>query len=261
MRIALGIEYDGSGFSGWQVQSHARTVQGCVEQAASVVANHPVRIACAGRTDTGVHATGQVVHFDTDADRSDRAWLMGINANLPADVGVTWAQPVSDDFHARYAAERRTYRYVILNRPARPGLFAAHVGFEYRPLELERMVRAARYLLGEHDFSAFRGAGCQSKTPWREVQNLSVEGIDGFINVEITANAFLLHMVRNIVGTLLVAGTGTRPPEWVGEVLASRDRTRAGMTAPPGGLYLVRVEYPSRFGLPAAGPRRSLRFS
>ena len=252
MRIAMGVEYDGTVFCGWQYQDHCRSVQQAVEEALSQVADHPVRTVCAGRTDTGVHATAQVIHFDTEAVRPEHAWVMGGNVNLPRAVSLRWARVVDEDFHARYSAVARTYRYLILNRGQRPALLRRRVCWEHRPLDAERMQAAGELLLGEHDFSAFRAAGCQAKHPVRTIERLRVARHGELIRIDVTANAFLHHMVRNIAGTLIKVGRGERPVAWVGEVLAGRDRTAAGITAPPEGLYFVQVVYPERFGLPTA---------
>ncbi len=249
-RIALGVEYDGSGYSGWQRQHHAETVQARLEQALSAVACHPVVTMAAGRTDTGVHACEQVVHFDTHAERPDRAWVRGVNAHLPADIGVRWVVQSVNGFDARRSAESRRYRYLLVDRPTQPVLLRNRVGWTWRSLALEPMQQAAMALLGEHDFSSFRAAACQSRHPHRRVDALDVERRDGVIVFDIRANAFLHHMVRNIVGTLMRVGAGDYPPEWVEQVLAARDRRRAGVTAPATGLYLVAVDYPARFGLP-----------
>lgn len=250
MRIALGIEYDGSAFSGWQLQDDARTVQGCVEDALSKVADHPVRVTCAGRTDAGVHGIGQVVHFDSEAARSMRSWMFGANANLPKQISVTWAQQVADDFHARFSAMRRRYRYVILTRPVRPTFLAGRVSWDYRPLDGQRMAEAGAYLIGEHDFSSYRALACQAKSPVRTVHRLDVTRQNDLIFIDIEANAFLHHMVRNIAGVLMAVGAGEREPVWAREVLEMRDRTLGGVTAPPHGLYLMEVGYPEQFGIP-----------
>lgn len=252
MRIALGIEYDGSHFSGWQRQAHAVGVQQVLEEALSKVADHSVEVVCAGRTDAGVHATAQVVHFDTEAERSPRAWVLGTTCNLPAEVCVNWAQPVSPEFHARFSATGRRYRYVILNRPVRPALLHERVCWEHWPLDAARMAEAAACLLGEHDFSSFRAQGCQARHPRREIYALDIQRHGEFIYLDIAANAFLHHMVRNVAGTLMAVGRGDRSVGWVAEVLAARDRTAGGATAPAAGLYLVDVRYPERFGLPLA---------
>jgi len=253
MRIAIGVEYDGSRFCGWQAQTATRTVQEAVEQALSKVADHPVRVVCAGRTDTGVHATGQVVHFDSDAPRTMRSWVLGANSNLPPDVSLLWAVETAPDFHARFSATARSYRYVILNRFTRPALLRDRVCWYHGPLDVAPMQAAARHLIGEHDFTSFRAVACQAKHPVRTVERLEVRRDGDFIHIEVTANAFLHHMVRNIAGVLLAIGAGERPAEWAEELLRVRDRTVGGVTAPPGGLYLVAVRYPERFGLPTGG--------
>lgn len=253
MRIALGIEYDGSRYHGWQTQqAGVASVQGRVDAAVSSVAGHPVTVVCAGRTDAGVHACGQVVHFDTTADRDPRGWLMGSNSHLPDDIVVRWAQPVADDFHARFSAYARRYRYLILNQPVRPGLLGRQVTWQFRPLDAVRMHESAQCLVGEHDFSSFRAAGCQSNTPMRYVSDVAVSRQGELVVVDIRANAFLHHMVRNITGMLMAVGSGALPPERVREVLALRDRRAAPATAPPYGLYLVQVDYPAHFGIPRA---------
>lgn len=255
MRIALGIEYDGSHYRGWQVQQHDPcTVQAAVERALSKVADHPVAIVCGGRTDAGVHASGQVVHFDTTAERPMRGWMFGTNANMPGDVVVRWAQPVADDFHARFAALRRAYRYVILNRNVRPALQSRHVSFDYRELDAARMAEAAQHLIGEHDFSSYRAVACQARSPVRHVQRLEVKRQGEFITLDIEANGFLHHMVRNIAGVLMAIGAGERPVAWSREVLEARDRNVGGVTASPYGLYLVRIDYPEEFGIPCLPP-------
>lgn len=251
MRIALGVEYNGAGFSGWQRQRHAvRTVQAAIEEAIAKVAAHPVSVVCAGRTDTGVHAIGQVAHFDTDAVRADRNWLMGTNANLPADVSVTWVRHVDADFHARFRAVSRRYRYRILNRPTRSSLLQGLATWIHRPLDAGRMQAAAQALVGEHDFSSFRAAGCQAKSPTKTVHALHVVRRGECVEIVVHANAFLHHMVRNIAGVLIAIGQGDRPAEWAAQVLAQRDRSLGGVTAPPDGLYFERVWYPGEFDLP-----------
>ena len=255
MRIAAGIEYDGSNFCGWQLQKDAvRTVQGAVETALGKVANHQVRVTCAGRTDTGVHATEQVIHFDTDVERDERAWVFGTNANLPKDVVVLWAKPVSEDFHARFSAERRAYRYVIFTREVRPTFLAYRVTWHYRPLDVERMQAAGNYLLGEHDFSSYRAVACQAKSPVRTLHKLHVTAQGPFIFIDVEANAFLHHMVRNIAGVLMAIGEGEKPVEWSREVLHAKDRALGGVTAPPYGLYLTKVGYPEKFAIPQLPP-------
>ncbi|HKK05607.1 MAG TPA: tRNA pseudouridine(38-40) synthase TruA [Gammaproteobacteria bacterium] len=254
MRIALGIEYDGAPFCGWQRQSGVATVQASLEQALSKVADHPVAVTCAGRTDTGVHGLGQVVHFDTQAERSSRSWVFGANANLPKSVGVTWAQTVAEAFHARFSAQRRRYRYVIHNRPVRPTFLQWRVAWEYRPLDVERMREAAAHLVGEHDFSSYRALACQAKSPVRTVYRLDVTRDRDLVFIDIEANAFLHHMVRNIAGVLMTIGAGEQAPDWAGEVLEHRDRTLGGVTAPAHGLYLMEVEYPPEFQIPRLPP-------
>lgn len=251
MRIALGLEYDGSRFLGWQIQPGGGTVQDAVERAVSAIAATPTPVVCAGRTDRGVHATGQVVHFDSEARRPLSAWVRGVNALLPASVAILWAVPVPDDFHARFSARSRTYRYVLLNRAVRPAIATARAGWHHSPLDLRPMQRAADMLIGNHDFSAFRSAECQAKTPVRTMHFIEITRSGERIDVVLRANAFLHHMVRNIIGTLVQVGRGRQPPEWVGEVLASRDRSRCAPTFAPDGLYLEAVEYDSGFGLPS----------
>ena len=253
MRIALGIEYDGTSYNGWQRQKTGLGVQQRLEEALSLVANEPVEVTCAGRTDTGVHASGQVVHFDTSAERSDRGWLLGANSNLPPDISVTWVKPVDDDFHARFSAVSRSYKYLILNRLQRSALHRERAWWVHQPLDEQCMHAAAQALLGEHDFSAFRAAGCQASSAMRDVTKISVTRSGNWVTLDVTANAFLMHMVRNITGTLAVIGRGEAPVEWLAEVLESRDRTAAGVAAPPHGLTLVDVAYPASFGIPPAG--------
>jgi tRNA pseudouridine38-40 synthase len=251
MRIALALEYDGSRFLGWQTQPGGGTAQDALQAALSSIAGGAVPVTCAGRTDRGVHAREQVVHFDTEAERPDSAWVRGVNALLPEAVAVLWAARVADDFHARYAALARTYRYVLLNRPVRPALAARHAGWYHAPLDVAAMRAAALQLVGEHDFSAFRSAECQAKSPVRTLHALEVQARGERIDFVLRANAYLHHMVRNIVGTLIYVGSGRHAPQWAGEVLASRDRARAAPTFAAEGLYLERVEYAERWGLPA----------
>ena len=251
MRIALGIEYDGFDFHGWQSQqASVRTVQDCLQTALSKVAAESIKLHCAGRTDTGVHASNQVVHFDSDKLRPLRAWVLGSNTHLPADISIRWAQPIAEDFHARFSALARRYRYQILNRPTRSALQYRQMALCRTPLDVHPMQQAAAYLLGEHDFSAFRAAACQSHSPMRNVYALSLRRNGDVITIDIEANAFLHHMVRNIVGTLMVVGRGEQQPAWVHDVLTTRDRREAGMTAAPQGLCLTAVRYPTRFNLP-----------
>lgn len=262
MRIALGLEYDGSAFCGWQTQPTGCAVQNRLETALSQVAGEPIAVIGAGRTDAGVHALGQVVHFDTVAARPLTAWVRGANALLPSALAVTWAKDVGEEFHARYSALERCYRYVLLNRPVRPAADRARVGWFYQPLAVDRMREAARLLVGEHDFSAFRSSECQARSPVRHLRRLDVERRGDYLVMEFRANAFLHHMVRNIVGCLVYVGKGKHPPGWMGEVLAARDRTRAAPTFDAAGLYLVCVAYDAAWGLPEASSQpRLARFA
>ncbi len=251
MRYALGIEYDGSRFQGWQRLAHGPSVQAELEAALSFVAAHPVDVVCAGRTDAGVHATGQVVHFDSEAARTPYAWRQGGNTRLPGSVAILWCQPVADDFHARYAARARRYRYRILNRPVRAALLRDHATWERWPLDAVAMHRAAQALVGEHDFSAFRTVHCQAKHPNRHLHAIAVHRDGDSVIVDVQANAFLHHMVRNIVGSLLPVGRGEQAEGWAGELLAGRDRAVAGPTAPANGLVFLGPMYPASWGLPA----------
>jgi len=249
-RFAVGVEYDGRAYSGWQYQPNLQTVQDALQRALSRVADVPVACVCAGRTDAGVHALGQVVHFDSDAVRSERGWRLGANSYLPTDVSVAWLREVPEHFHARYSATARSYRYVILNRDSRSALAAGRATWERRPLDAARMHAAAQALLGEHDFSAFRAIECQAKSPMRRIEELSVTRDAEWLWLDITANAFLHHMVRNIAGLLMSVGHGESAPERVAAVLAGRDRKANAATAPPDGLYLAAVRYPAEFVLP-----------
>ena len=250
MRVALGVEYDGSDFAGWQWQPGRRTVQSELEVALSRVANYPVSIVCAGRTDAGVHATAQIIHFDTEVYRKPYSWMMGCNSMLPADVRITWVRAVTEDFHARTSAIARHYRYVILNRAMRSALHRKQVTWVSAALNIEPMQQAANVLVGHHDFSSFRAQGCQSRSPHRIVHFIHVSREGQRVIVDVCANAFLHHMVRNIVGVLIDVGVGKQSPDWVIDVLAARDRTQGGVTAPPDGLYLAGVYYPEEFDLP-----------
>lgn len=250
-RWAAVVEYDGSAYNGWQRQKHSTTVQQKVEQALSRVANEAVTLVCAGRTDSGVHATNQVIHFDSTAPRQPRNWLLGVNANLPADIRLRWVGTVASDFSARFSARRRTYRYIVYNSPHPPALFHRNVTWVPDPLDAPAMHRAGQHLLGERDFSSFRAAGCQSNTPFRCIERLEVRRFGELVVVEICANAFLHHMVRNIAGALLAVGKGMQSESWLGDLLEWRDRTLAPPTAPASGLYLVGVEYPSTSGVAA----------
>lgn len=250
MRVALGVEYDGYGFHGWQTQENLPTIQGCLETALTRIADEPVKLFCAGRTDAGVHATNQVIHFDTSAVRSHYAWVAGTNSHLPLSIVVHWAQVVDDGFHARFSALARSYRYIIYNCAIHSALLATRVTWHYYPLDVGSMQLAAQALLGEHDFSSFRSSQCDSKTPMRNIRALTVKRQGDFVLINITANAFLHHMVRNIVGTLLLVGEGRRTPAWVQEVLLAKDRKKAGKTAGAPGLYLSKIDYPDQYAIP-----------
>lgn len=250
IRIAIGLEYDGSRFLGWQTQPGGGAIQDVLERALAAIAGEGVAVTGAGRTDRGVHANAQVAHFDTAAVRPETAWVRGVNAFLPESIAVLWARPVDAEFHARFSAVARTYRYRLINRPVRPALVARHAGWYHATLDVGAMRSAARALLGEHDFSAFRAAECQAKTPVRTVHSIDLEQREGEIDFVIRANAFLHHMVRNIVGSLVYVGAGRQPAAWIGEVLASRDRNKAAPTFAPEGLYLEKIEYDTKWGLP-----------
>ncbi|MGB7757379.1 MAG: tRNA pseudouridine(38-40) synthase TruA [Salinisphaera sp.] len=250
MRWAACIEYDGSAYSGWQSQPHAPSVQDSLEAALSKVADEPIRTICSGRTDSGVHAQGQIVHFDTNAERRDRSWLLGTNRWLADDIAPQWFVPVPDTFHARFNAVARDYRYWIIDRDAPSALWRNRVWHVHKRLDHEVMHAAAQMLVGRHDFSAFRAAGCQAKSPVRHVHHVSVTRLGDWLRIDIRANAFLHHMVRNIAGTLAVVGRGEAVPAWVADLLDQRDRRRAGMTAPAAGLSLRRVHYPDDIRLP-----------
>lgn len=262
-RLALGIEYAGSAFHGWQSQPHGQTVQDVLEQALSQVAAaaEPIRVHCAGRTDTGVHALNQVVHFDTTADRPLQAWIRGVNAHLPANVCVRWAQPVADHFHARFDARARHYVYLLHNHPVRPALLHGRVGWHHRPLDVTRMQSAAQALLGEHDFSAFRAAECQAKSPIKQMLQASVRRQGELVIFEFRANAFLQHMVRNLVGALVAVGNGRDAADAIARLLASRDRRQAAPTFPAAGLYLVGVDYAPEWNIPTSASIMPALFS
>jgi tRNA pseudouridine38-40 synthase len=257
MRIALGIEYDGHDFYGWQFQENLITVQSCLEAALTKIAAEKISLRCAGRTDAGVHAIGQVVHFDTQAVRDARAWTFGTRTVLPPTIGVRWSMPVDDKFHAQYSAQSRTYRYIIYNNKIRSAILTARATSYPYLLDIERMQKAADYLLGKHDFSSFRAAQCQSKTPVRTIHFINISRQNDFVVIDIKANAFLQHMVRNIAGILMRAGCGKIAPEYMGEILEARDRRKAFETAPPNGLYLVSVGYPDPYTFPVT-PSSSL---
>jgi tRNA pseudouridine38-40 synthase len=250
MRYALGIEYDGAGFCGWQRQSHSPSVQQSIEKAIQVVANHPVTVICAGRTDTGVHARSQVVHFDSLSVRSERQWVLGINSNLPDPVRVMWIREVDDSFHARFAALSRSYQYTILNRWVRPAIGVSYYGWCRDTLDEGQMHEVAQVLQGRHDFSAFRSAGCSAQHAIREVTLINVSRQGEFVKINITANAFLYHMVRNIVGSLILVGKGEKSGQWFDGVFHGRDRKLAGVMAESQGLCLMNVRYDPRYKLP-----------
>jgi len=251
-RYAAVVEYNGARFHGWQRQKHhdEPTVQAALEAALSKVANHPVEVGCAGRTDAGVHATRQVIHFDSHAIRTNYSWLMGVNTNLPSGVALQWVDAIDDEFHARYKAKARRYRYLIYNNQARPALMHDQLTWWKYPLDADRMHEAAQALLGEHDFTSFRAKDCQAKSPIKTMHAITVKRWGSIIMVELEASAFLYHMVRNIVGVLLPIGEGHQPVGWMAEVLPQQDRTKAGVTAPGGGLYFVGVHYPEQFDIP-----------
>lgn len=254
MRIALGLEYDGAAFCGWQTQPAGCGVQDHLERALAELAASRVEVVAAGRTDAGVHATAQVVHLDTQARRAEQAWVRGTNANLHPSARVLWSREVPADFHARFSARSRTYRYVLLNDGVAPGVLKGQVGWYHRPLDEGRMARAAQMLLGSHDFSSFRDAECQAKSPVRNLLESRVARRGAYLVFSFRANAFLHHMIRNIVGSLVCIGAGKQPPEWIAELLAARDRRRAAPTFAADGLYLAGVEYDPGFGLPAFRP-------
>lgn len=253
MKIAIALEYDGRGFCGWQSQPSGCGVQDVLEKALAEIAGQPVAVTAAGRTDTGVHASYQVVHFDVNVERPITAWVRGVNSHLPDGVAVTWASVVPDDFHARFAVEERGYRYVLLNHATRPGLMSGKVGWHHRPLDEAQMQAAAIQLIGRHDFSAFRAAECQAKSPIKHVRHVQLARHGDTLILDIRADGFLHHMVRNIVGCLVHVGVGNAGPDWIAELLAHKDRTRAAPTFMPDGLYLSYIRYPSRFELPDTG--------
>ena len=250
MRIALGIEYEGSNYAGFQRQTTLKTVQGELERALSIIADEPIQLQCAGRTDAGVNATGQVVHFDVTKERPDRGWVMGTNGNLPNDIAVTWAKHVDDSFHARFSAKARRYRYIIQNTINRPGILCKGASIYQGNFDVELMQDAANYIIGEHDFSSFRAAEDESRTSMRCVHFVKVTRFGQYIVFDIAANAFLMHMVRNIVGSLLTVGNKTNSVQWFKDMFDAKDRQKAGPTAKPYGLYLVDVSYPNEFNLP-----------
>ncbi len=255
MRIALGVEYDGRPFCGWQSQAEGLTVQDTLQYALSQVAGEPpggeqISVIAAGRTDTGVHALEQVVHFDTEAERPLTAWVRGVNALLPDSISVLWAHRVPDEFHARFSAHGRSYRYLLINRAVRPAIHSGKVGWFHAQLDVSAMQTASRYLLGEHDFSAFRAAQCQAKSPVKHLHRLDISRHGEMLVFDLSADAFLHHMVRNIVGCLVYVGKGKYSPSWLSEVLAGRERSLAAPTFAPDGLYLARIQYEAKWGLP-----------
>lgn len=253
MRIALGVEYDGSAFRGWQVQPGGGTVQDALQDALQKIAGVKIKVACAGRTDAGVHATGQVVHFDTNVGRPLTAWVRGVNTFLPPAVAVRWAQAVPEDFHARFSARGRRYRYILVNRAQRVGVWHGRVGWYHHALDVKVMQLAADRMLGEHDFSAFRAAECQARSPVRTLRRFDVRRSGDGVIFDLEADAFLHHMVRNLVGSLVYVGQGRHPAQWMDELLQSRDRRLAAPTFAADGLYLVGVEYEPHWGLPHGG--------
>jgi tRNA pseudouridine38-40 synthase len=259
IKLALGVEYNGSLYSGWQLQSDTRSLQGELERALSEIADHPIKTYCAGRTDSKVHSIGQVVHFETKSIRKEVAWTIGVNSFLPKDISVTWVRPVVKDFHARFSAISRTYRYIIYNASFRSAMLYGRVVHFRSPLDTEKMHRSGQYLLGEKDFSSFRSSKCQSRTAWRKITSLQVKCFSPYIILEVKANSFLHHMVRNIAGSLIEIGRGNKGEEWIQKLLALKDRSKAPATAPPEGLYLVSVDYPRSYNLPEM-PVRELSF-
>ncbi len=255
-RIVLAVEYDGRGFCGFQSQPSRCGVQDALEAAIGGIADHGVTVVAAGRTDAGVHATSQVVHFDTTTTRPDSAWVRGVNARLPQAAAVLWSQAVGEDFHARFRAVARHYHYVLDNRPQRPALEAGRVGWYHRPLDVGAMRDAASRLVGRHDFSAFRAAECQAKTPVRDLSRCAIGQRGTHVHFEFSADGFLHHMIRNLVGAFIAVGNGTRDPAWMRTLLESRDRSQGAPTFAPDGLYLTGADYPAAFGLPPT--RRAL---
>lgn len=255
MRYAVGIEYRGTSYCGWQRQPHCDSVQQNVESALAFVADHPLQLVCAGRTDSGVHAVEQIAHFDSGAERSERAWMLGANCRLPRDIRIRWVSPVADEFHARFAARARSYRYVILNKAVPSALFHDLSAWEFRPLDHDAMHACALLLVGEHDFSSFRAIGCQARSASRNVYEISVWRHNDLVFLDVTANAFLYHMVRNIAGSLLAVGKGDQDIEWFARMFGARDRDLAAPTAPAAGLYFLRAHYDAQFKLPIAAEK------
>lgn len=251
MRYALALEYDGSAFYGWQRQRQSPTAQEVLEVALAKVANQPCKTYAAGRTDSGVHACAQIIHFDSDAQRDERSWILGLNTHLPDTASVLWVKPVSDQFHARFSAQSRSYCYRIYNHRVRPSLLRHFCTWSRRPLDAEAMNNAAQYLMGEHDFSSFRASGCQAHSPMRKISQIDVVRKQEWITLHVTANAFLYHMVRNIAGSLMHIGRGEQCEQWMMETLLAKDRKVAGVTAPPNGLFFLSASYPKHFNLPS----------
>ena len=250
MRYALGVEYDGEHYFGWQRQSNVVIVQQKIEEALSKVADEPIEVVCAGRTDTGVNATNQVIHFDTTKERKDVAWTLGVNTSLPKDIAISWVKKVDDSFHARFSATARRYRYIIYNNNLRSAILSKGLSFCHYDLDEKLMHEAAQQLVGKHDFDSFRTVHCQSHSPIRTIHHCNVTRMGDYIMIDIKANAFLHHMVRNIAGSLMRVGQELEKVEWIQEVLEAKNRCVAGMTAPSGGLYFVDVDYPDEFGIP-----------
>ena len=261
MRVALGVEYDGSGYCGWQSQLHGNTVQDVLQRALAAVANSPISVIAAGRTDTGVHALEQIVHFDTDVIRPLSAWVRGANALLPKNVSVLWAHEVPLEFHARFSARGRSYRYILMDRPVRPAIWQSKVGWFHLPLDECAMQAAAQHLLGTHDFSAFRAAECQAKSPVKHLRRIEIRRESGLIVFDLAADGFLHHQVRNMVGSLVYVGKGKHSPEWVRDVLESRSRALAAPTFAPDGLYFCGADYAPEWGLPASQNKSTLPVS
>lgn len=250
MRVALGLEYDGAGFCGWQSQINGCAVQDCLEKTLQKLTGHELRISAAGRTDTGVHALCQVAHFDTIKVRPMSAWVRGVNANLPRNLRVLWAKQVDDSFHARFDAEQRSYQYLLVNQPVAPAIMLGKAGWFHLPLDVSAMQEAATYLVGEHDFSAFRAAECQAKSPIKQLHRAEISKVGNYLLFDFCANAFLHHQVRNMVGALVYVGKGKYQPEYLAQLLESRDRKQSPPTFSPDGLYLTGVKYDAKLGLP-----------
>ncbi len=250
MRYALGVQYDGKNYCGWQRQKHSPSVQEELEKALSKIADEPIEVVCAGRTDTGVNATNQIVHFETTKQRKDVAWTLGVNTNLPSDIAIAWVKQVPEEFHARFSATSRRYRYVIYNALFRPAILTSGLCFVHDPLDDKLMHQAAQALVGTHDFTSFRTVHCQAPSPVRTIEHINVHRIQDYIVIDVKGNAFLHHMIRNIAGSLIRVGKQQESVEWMTDVLQAKNRCVAGMTAAAGGLYFVDVTYPETFNLP-----------